>query len=127
MYSKAIKAPNGYGINRTVVEQQNVQEGAHNRGLQRFRNFYQGLIVRRVELPHDTSQSQGHRQLQWNRQASMPWGNQYMVIPNDQKRLNNPSQQAFVSQRQLAGPNSYKQFYAMMQALSAAFGSIKSN
>lgn len=126
MYSKAIKPPNPYGVNHTVVEQQNVQEGAHDRALQKFRAFYQGLIVRRVELPHDTPQSQAHRQLQWNRQASMPWGNQYMVIPNEQKRLNNPAQQAFVNQQQLAAPNSYKQFHAFMQAMSAAFGSIKS-
>lgn len=127
MYSKAIRPPNPYGMNNTVVEQQNVQEGAHNQKLQKFRNFYQGLIVRRVELPHDTPQSQGHRQLQWNRQASMPWGNQYMVIPTDAQRLNNPAQQSFVNQKQLGIPNSYKQFHAFMQALSAAFGTLKSN
>lgn len=119
--------PNPYGYNPNVTATENPKEGQHNYQLQRFRNFYQGLRVRRVILPHDTSKSQAMRQSEWMREASMPWGNQRMQTPTDANRLNNPSQQAFVSQKQLGIPNTYQQFYAFMHAMSAAFGNLKGN
>lgn len=125
MVKGELTSPNPSGINYDTVVH-STQEGAHNWSLQKFRNFFQGLQVRRLELPNDTKDSQGYRQGEWNRQASMPWGNHFMVTQTDGQRLNNPSQQAFVSQKQLAPPNSYQQFYAFMHALSAAFGTMKS-
>lgn len=59
-------------------------------------------------------------------QARMDWNNQFMVVPLQAERLNNQSQQSFVSQRQMTVPSSYGQFYAFMHALSAAFGTLQS-
>lgn len=126
MVKQHLQPPDGAGINYDVVPQSLI-EGQRNFGLQKFRHFYQGLNVQRMILPNDTKQSQALRQLEWNRQASMPWGNHYMVTPTDAQRLNNPGQTALVKQRQLAPPSSYGQFYAFMHALSAAFGAIKSS
>lgn len=83
--------------------------------------------MQRMVLPKDTEHSQALRQLEWNRQASMPWLSHFMVTSTDKERLNNPGQTALVKQRQLAPPSSYGQFYAFMHALSAAFGTIKSS
>jgi len=59
------------------------------------------------------------------RQLAMPWNNVFMHTATDAARLNNPSHQAFVSQRQLTIPNQYNQFYALMKGLSAAFGTLQ--
>ncbi len=120
-----MQGPDPAGINYTTVPH-SASEGQRNWALQKFRNFYQGLHVQRMVLPNDTPQSQAMRQLEWNRQAAMPWGNRFMVTPTDAQRLNNVSQQSFVKQRQLAPPSTYGQFYAFMHALSAAFGTIQS-
>ncbi|SRR6266567_4649213 len=58
-------------------------------------------------------------------QLRMDWNNQFMHTPTDKERLNNPSQESYVSQRQMAIPNVYQQFYAFMKALSAAFGTLQ--
>lgn len=126
MVKQHIAPPDGSGINYDTVPHSG-KEGQHNWSLQRFRHFYQGLHVQRMILPKDTDKSQALRQLEWNRQAAMPWGNHFMVTPTDAQRLNNPGQTALVKQRQLAAPSSYGQFYAFMHALSAAFGTIKSS
>lgn len=118
--------PDSAGINYDVVPQ-SLGEGQKNFALQKFRHFYQGLKVQRMVLPKDTEHSQALRQFEWNRQASMPWGNHFMITPTDAQRLNNPGQTALVKQKQLAPPSSYGQFYAFMHALSAAFGTIKSS
>lgn len=58
-------------------------------------------------------------------QLAMPWNSQFMHTPTDKQRLNNPSQESFVTQPQMTVPNVYGQFYAFMKALSAAFGSLQ--
>lgn len=60
------------------------------------------------------------------RQVRMEWNNQFMIVPLQAERLNNPMQASFNSQRQLTVPNTYGQFYAFMHALSAAFGTLQS-
>jgi hypothetical protein len=85
---------------------------------------FMGNVVTRLTYPHDKTGSQQKRELEWFRQASMPWGDTFMKTPTDPQRLNNPQQQAFVKQRQLTIPDSYGQFYAFMHALSAAFGNL---
>jgi hypothetical protein len=126
MAGKKLQPPVGAGINTTTVPISGT-ESKDNYGFAKFRNFYQGLIVRRMHLPNDTRESQAYRQVEWDRQSAMPWGNAYMHTPTDKERLNNPAQKAAVSQRQLVPPNSYQQWYAFMQAMSAAFGSLRSN
>ena len=86
---------------------------------------FMGNVVSRMLLPHDNADAQKGREMEWFRQASMPWGNTFMHTPTDAQRLNNPSQTAFTKQRQLSPPNTYGQFYAFMHALSAAFGTLK--
>jgi hypothetical protein len=86
--------------------------------------------IMRVVLPNDggtheqEEKAQAGRQAEWYRQASMPWGSQFMRTPTDTQRLNNPAQYSAVRQRQLTIPNTYGQFYAFMHALSAAFGNL---
>jgi len=124
MIAQVQKAPDSAGINYDVVPHSR-SEGVKNYGLQRFRAFYQGLHVQRMILPNDMKGSQLGRQYEWNRQASMPWGNHFMVTPTDKERLNNPGVAAARKQHQLTIPDSYGQFYAFMKALSAAFGTIQ--
>lgn len=126
MASKNIQGPVGAAINVTTVPI-SAEESKRNFGFQKFRTFFQGLLVQRMVLPNDTQHSQAYRQVEWNRQAAMPWGNAYMRTATDKDRLSNPSQESFVKQRQLVPPNSYQQWYAFMQAMSAAFGSLRSN
>lgn len=86
---------------------------------------FMGNIVTRVELPKDTGDhNQESRDKEFFRQSAMPWGNTWMSTPNQAQRMNNNSQASFVKQRQLSVPNTYGQFYAFMQALSAAFGNL---
>lgn len=59
------------------------------------------------------------------RQLVMPWNSTFMTVPLQAERLNNQSQASFISQRQLTIPNTYGQFYAFMNALSAAFGTLQ--
>ncbi len=125
MAKQSMAPPTTAGINYDTVPQ-SMSEGQRNWGLQKFRHFYQGLHVQRMVLPNDTQNSQALRQLEWNRQAAMPWLSHFMVTPTDAQRLNNPAQTAAMKQRQLAPPSSYGQFYAFMHALSAAFGTIQS-
>ena len=124
MAMKRVQGIEPQGIDYTSIPISE-QEGQHDFNLQRFRAFYQGLLVRRTVLPNDTKKSQPLRQMEFNRQSAMPWGNQFMVTATDKDRLDNPSQIAAVSQRQLAPPSTYGQFYAFMNALSAAFGTIR--
>lgn len=126
MAGKKIQPPVGAGINVTTVPISG-EESKQNFGFAKFRNFYQGLLIRRMHLPNDTRESQAYRQVEWARQSAMPWGNGYMRTPTDKERLNNPAQKAAVSQRQLWPPNSYQQWYAFMQAMSAAFGSLRNS
>jgi hypothetical protein len=126
MVKKELVPPNPSGMTFDTIPQ-SASEGKNNYGLQRFRAFYQGLLIRKTVLPNDTDKSQAYRQGEWNRQAAMPWGNHFMVTSTDSDRLNNPAQIAAMKQRQLAPPSSYGQFYAFMHALSAAFGTIKSS
>lgn len=126
MAARKIQPPVGAGVYTTTVPI-SATESKQNFGFAKFRNFYQGLIVRRMELPNDTKQSQAYRQIEWDRNAAMPWNNRYSNSPTDKERLNNPSQKAAVSQKQLWPPNTYQQWYAFMQAMSAAFGSLRSN
>lgn len=119
-----INRPDSSGINYDIVPHSR-SEGAKNYGMQKFRNFYQGLHVQRMVLPNDVKESQIGRQYEWNRQSSMPWGSAFMVTPTDKDRLSNPAVSAARKQRQLTIPDSYGQFYAFMKALSAAFGTIQ--
>ena len=125
MAAKMLQGPVSTGLNLTTVPM-SADESKRNFGFQKFRNFYQGLLVQRMELPKDTKDSQAHRQAEWNRQSSMTWGNSFMRTPTDKERLANPAQESFVKQRQLWPPNSYQQWYAFMQAMSAAFGTLRS-
>jgi hypothetical protein len=86
---------------------------------------FMGNVVTRLTYPHDKTGSQQAREKEWFRQAHMPWGDQFMATPTDTERLNNPSQESFVKQRQLTIPDTYGQFYAFMHALSAAFGNLQ--
>jgi hypothetical protein len=124
MIPSRLAHPTASGINYDVVPFSE-SDGARDYALQRYRNFYQGLNVRRMVLPHDVKQSQAVRQSEWNRQSSMPWGSVFMVTPTDKERLSNPGVAAARKQKQLAPPSSYGQFYAFMKAMSAAFGTIK--
>jgi hypothetical protein len=125
MAAKSMQGPVSSAISLTTVPI-SAEESKRNFGFQKFRNFYQGLLVTRVHLPLDKKDSQAFRQSEWNRQASMPWGNAYMRTPTDKDRLSNPAQESFVNQRQLWPPNTYQQWYAFMQAMSAAFGTLRS-
>lgn len=87
---------------------------------------FMGHVVTAVVLPGDEENTQHLRTLEFFRQSAMPWGNTFMATPTDTKRLNNPQQKAFVSQRQLTIPSSYGQFYAFMHAMAAAFGNLTS-
>jgi hypothetical protein len=60
------------------------------------------------------------------RQLVMDWNNQFMRVPLQAERMNNPAHMSFVRQPQLTVPNAYGQWYAFMKALSAAFGTIQS-
>lgn len=124
MLSSHLKPPDSAGINYDVAPHSRA-EGLQNYGLQRFRNYYQGLQVQRMQLPNDVPTSQIGRQYEWNRQSSMPWGNSFMRTPTDKERLNNPGVLAARKQRQLSVGDTYGQFYAFMKALSAAFGTIR--
>ena len=59
------------------------------------------------------------------RQVRMEWNNEFMVVPLQAERMNNPAQSSYMKQRQLTVPNAYGQFYAFMRALSAAFGTLQ--
>lgn len=96
---------------------------------------FMGMVVTRVVLPKDVpagatddqavhliQKAQAARQTEVYRQASEPWKSRFMMTPTDSQRLNNPGMQQMVSQKQLAPPNTYGQFYAFMHALAAAFG-----
>ena len=124
MVKSVMPTPDSAGINYDVVPH-SMSEGVKNYGLQKFRAFYQGLHVQRMVLPMDVGESQMGRQLEWNRQSAMPWGNHFMVTPTDKERLGNPGVLAARRQKQLTIPDSYGQFYAFMKALSAAFGTIQ--
>lgn len=69
-------------------------------------------------------QAQALREAAFRREASTARFSTFMVTQTDKQRLNNPAQQSFMQQRQLTVPNTTRQFYAFMHALSAAFGSI---
>lgn len=89
---------------------------------------YQGLTKNRVDLPGDVIQngvnlSHEHRVAAYFRQSAMPWGSHYM--PPQSQYLNNVSQQSFNKQRRLNVGSDYSKFYAMMHAISAAFGDLQ--
>ncbi|SRR6266571_6741269 len=124
-----LASPTPGGLNTTTVPQSG-PESRKNEAIQAFWSgisMRQGLEVKRMVLPNDApdGSDQKKRELEWFRQASMPWGSQFMHTQTDSKRLNNPAQASFMKQRQLAGPNSYRQFYAFMRAMSAAFGNLQ--
>jgi len=96
---------------------------------------YRGMIITRVVLPKDIPKgadtdealaaihkAQAARQMEFYRQASEPWGSQFMPLQASAGRLNNPGMQQMYQQKQLAPPSTYGQFYAFMHAISAAFG-----
>lgn len=86
---------------------------------------FRGMTVTAVYNKLVTPNLQEKRD-QYFRQLVHHWDSQFMVVPLQAERLNNPMQASFVSQRQLTVPNSYGQFYAFMHALSAAFGTLQS-
>lgn len=114
-------------MNYTTVPSSQV-ESARNWKIQGYlgRKNFKGNDITRVVLPHDTVHSQAARDLEYRRQLAMPWNSTFMFLAQTAERLNNPAQTAAVSQRQLAPPSSYNQFYAFMHAMSAAFGSMQS-
>jgi hypothetical protein len=128
MAKTAIRQPDPAGINRDVVPT-NPAASKRMWGIQSWwaRKNFMGNDVTRVELPNDERNSQAMRVAEWRRQASMPWGNTYMVTETDKQRQNNFAMSQQNSQRQLSDPSTYKQFYAFMHALSAAFGTIRSS
>jgi len=85
---------------------------------------FMGNVYTRFIFPGDTEHSHTDRANEYFRQASMPWGSQFMSTPTDAQRLNNPAQSSFVKLPQKNVGSSYGQFYAFMHALSAAFGNI---
>ena len=119
------------GINETTIPL-SPKESGRNQAIQGFWNamYTRGAHITRVVLPHDLpgedglEKSQRARQVEWDRQSSMPWGSNFMHTPTDAQRLNNPAMASAMKQRQLTIPSSYGQFYAFMHALSAAFGQL---
>lgn len=103
------------------------EEGARDSKIQTNLNEmnFRGMTVTQVHNKLVTPNLQQKRD-QYFRQLVAPWNNQFMVVPLQAERLNNPAQASFVSQRQLTIPNTYGQFYAFMHALSAAFGTLQS-
>lgn len=118
---------NPAGINQTVTAALSPAESQRNWNIQA--NFgqknFMGDVVTRVILPHDTPDSQRHRELEYRRQIAQPWESVFMNTSTDLQRLNNPAQASFVNQRQLTIPSTAGQFYAFMHALSAAFGTLQ--
>jgi hypothetical protein len=120
---------NQNGLNETVTVALSPAESQRNYAIQGWlglKNFA-GNDKTRVILPHDgdVKKAQALRYAETRRQLAQPWGNVFMVTDTDGKRLNNISQQSFISQPRLTIPNSYGQFYAFMHALSAAFGTLQ--
>jgi hypothetical protein len=85
-----------------------------------------GNDVTRVELPNDNFYSQAGRNAEWLRQSAMPWGSHFMITETDKQRENNWAMTQHNAQKQYKDPSTYGQFYAFMHALSAAFGTIRS-
>ncbi len=118
---------NPNGLNETVTVALSPAESKRNYAIQSWlgKKNFPGNDKTRVMLPFDDTKSQEIRYAETRRQLAMPWGNVFMHTPTDGKRLNNVSQQSFISQPRLTIPNSYGQFYAFMHALSAAFGTLQ--
>lgn len=100
--------------------------------------MFMGNVVTRVALPWDVKKgtkpedahediikAQEARAKEQLRQIATPWFSSFMPDVGQAGRLNNPGMDAMMRQRQLAPPNTYGQFYAMMHALSAAFGNVQ--
>ncbi len=100
--------------------------------------MFMGNIITRVALPWDVKKGTGPedaheahlkaqqmRATQQQAQIRMDWFNQFMPDVGQAGRLNNPGMDAMMRQRQLAGANTYGQFYAFMHAMRAAFGNIQ--
>jgi len=118
---------NPAAVNYTTVpsSQRESQRNWNIQGWLNRKNF-KGNDITRVVLPHDDEHSQAARDVEYRRQTVMPWGSVFMFDAQDVRRLNNPAQEAAVSQRQLVPGSTYGAFYAFMHALSAAFGSMQS-
>jgi len=128
MAAKQITRPNSAGVNYDVVPT-NPTNSQRMWNIQAWwqRHNFMGNTVTRVELVHDTPQSQPMRNAEWFRQSAMPWGSHFMVTPTDKQRENNFAMQQHNKQKQLSDPSTYGQFYAFMHAMSAAFGTVRSS
>lgn len=127
---KGYEAPQGVRTSYTPLDLQESNRNLHISTHLREKNF-RGMDKQNVVLPTDgngkqVAHAQQARKAIYFHNAAMARYSRFMTTPTDMQRLNNPSQQAMVNQRQLRGPNSQSQFYAFMHALSAAFGSLQS-
>lgn len=115
-----------------VPENQNIQAiQAQLRGVA-FRNDWTRVVIPGddcgcggTKSASSIKQAQARREQQFRKEASYARFSTFMETPTDNQRLNNPAQQSFVQQRQLTIPNTQRQFYAFMHAVSAAFGSLE--
>lgn len=120
---KAMAPPNYLNPSYTSFDE---EQGARDYQIQRNiqdMNF-RGLTVTQVHNKLVTPNLRQKRD-EYFTQLRMEWNNQFMVVPAQAERLNNPMQESFNKQRQLTVPNAYGQFYAFMHALSAAFGTLQ--
>jgi hypothetical protein len=87
--------------------------------------------LRNIVLPtdgksvHSRQQAQIARQTKYRTNASAERFSHFMVTPNQNQRLNNPSQISAMQQPQRVGPDSKAQFYAFISAMSTNFGSLR--